>query len=209
MKITSCSHINPEIEIIELYGELSGRGALRLEEYLCVSMDSGKFAKLIDLKNMRKADGLGLNILENFINRGMSIRLFNAGLEMLNLLKISGKDGIIKVYNCQDHHQAVLLFEKEMIEEGSAFSDNVKKRRFKRVDASLQSEFKSRTSHNGDIAYKAVIENLSEGGVLMSRITVLDTMADPRVTALELVGKELCEITFSLNGDLMLIEANG
>ncbi|MCP5007671.1 MAG: PilZ domain-containing protein [Planctomycetes bacterium] len=43
----------------------------------------------------------------------------------------------------------------------------------------------------------------------MSRITVLDTMADPRVTALELVGKELCEITFSLNGDLMLIEANG
>ncbi len=34
---------------------------------------------------------------------------------MLNLLKISGKEDVIKLYNCKEPHEAVLLFEKEFL----------------------------------------------------------------------------------------------
>ncbi len=88
MQITNYFYNNPGVGIIEIKGELTGRGAERLEEYLYSLLDRGRRYMMIDLKHMKKADGLGLNVLENFVNRGLRIRLFNAGLDMLNLLKI-------------------------------------------------------------------------------------------------------------------------
>lgn len=121
MKIKTYTHSNPEIEILEINGELTGQGAIRFEEYLYSSLDRGSFSKIINLKYMKKADGLGLNVLEYFINHGMRIRLFNAGLEMQKLLNISGKGAIIKLYNCQEPDEAALLFEKEILEENNTF----------------------------------------------------------------------------------------
>ena len=209
MKISTYPHSNHEIEIIEINGELTGRGAVRLEEYLYRSLDKGRCSKIINLEHMKKADGLGLSVLESFINRGMRIRLFNAGLEMLNLLKISGKENNIKLYNCQEPHEAVLLFEKEILEEKSTRRDEVKRRVFQRVDTSLQTEFKSHTSHNGELTYKAVIENLSEGGVLINQIKTFNKKENVGVNALQMVGKELSQIKFSLNGGSRLIETDG
>ncbi len=208
MKIVTSGPHNPEIEIIEINGELTGRSAVRLEEYLYSSLDEGRRSMIINLKHMKKADGSGLSVLEKIINRGMRIRLFNAGLEMLNLLKISGKEDIIKLYDCREPHEAVLLFEKEMFEEKSTFEADVKRRCFQRVNTSLQTEFKSHTSHNGEITYRAVIENLSEGGVLVN-IIAYDKKTEDNVNALEMVGKELRDINFSLNGGSRLIETNG
>ncbi len=209
MKISTCSHSTPEIEIIEINGELTGRGALRFERYLYSSLDEGRILKIINLKYMKKADGLGLNALENFINRGMRIRFFNAGLEMLNLLKIAGKEDIIRIYNCQKPEEAVLLFEKEILEEKNAFRAEAKGRRFERVNTSLEAEFKCHTSQNGEIAYKAVIENLSDGGFLLNKIKVTDNKKEENVNALQMINKELSGINFSLNGDSRFIENNG
>ncbi len=208
MKISTYSHNHPEINIIEINGELTGRSAVRLEEYLYSTLDKCKRFMLINLKHMKRADGLGLKVLENFINRGMRIRLFNAGLEMLNLLKISGKEDIIKLYNCLKPHEAILLFEKEMLEEKSTFKDDVKRRCFQRVNISLQTEFKCLTSHNGEVSYRAFIENLSEGGVLMN-IIAYDKKTEDSVNALEMLGKEFRNINFRLNCGSRLIETNG
>lgn len=210
MKISTYYSHNPEIDLIEIKGELTGRSAIRFEEYLSSSMDKGRFTKIINLKYMKKADGLGLSVLEKFINRGMCIRLFNVGLEMLNLLKLSRKEDIITIYKCQEPHEAVLLFEKEMLEEKSASTskDDVNKRGFQRVNTSLQTEFKSNTSHNGEITYRAVIENLSEGGILVNILAFAKKIEDS-VNAFEMVGKKLRDINFSLNGSSRLIETNG
>ncbi len=209
MKISTYSNNHPDIEIIEINGELTGRGAVQLEDYLYSSMDEGRCSKIINLKHMKKADGLGLNVLENFINRGMRIMLFNAGVEMQNLLKISGKEDTIKLYNCQNPDEAVLLFEKEILEGKKTLRNDIKRRCFQRVKTSLPTEFKRRSSHNGDITYKAVIENLSEGGVLISQINALNKKKEESVNAIEIVGKELFNITFSLNGSSKLIETDG
>ncbi|NOG83547.1 MAG: hypothetical protein HND49_07015 [Planctomycetes bacterium] len=212
MKIQSTySHTNPEIEIIEINGELKGRGAIRFEKYLYSSLDEGLFSKILDLKQMKRADGLGLNILENFIRRGMRIRLYNAGLEMQMLLKISGKEEIIKIYNCQEADEAVLLFEKEILEEKSPDNQNIKRRDFKRRNTSLQVAFHGNNSDKGNVSYKAIIENLSEGGALIRQIDSINKRAGPRRVTLEMVAKSLCNFHFTLNSndDSKLIETNG
>jgi len=147
MKISIYSHINPEIETLEISGVLTVRGAVRLEEYLYTSLDEGRFSKIINLKHMKKADGLGLNVLEHFINRGMRIRLFNTGLEIQNLLEISGEEGVIKTYNCQECDKAVSLFEKEIMEVKCTDKEDVKGRRYTRANVSFHTEFKYPTAH--------------------------------------------------------------
>jgi hypothetical protein len=211
MKITTCPHSTPEIEIIEISGELTGMDSVRLEEYLYASLDEGRLSKIINLKQTKKADGLGLDVLENFINRGMRFRFINAGLEILNLLTISGKEDLIKLYNCQKPHEAVLLFEKETLEEEKSILENDDKgRRFQRVNTSLKTEFNGHASHNdGDIAYRAVIDNLSDGGFLISKINAFNKNKEKHVNVLQMAGRELCDINFSLNGDSKLIETNG
>ncbi|MDR4499777.1 MAG: PilZ domain-containing protein [Candidatus Scalindua sp.] len=209
MKITTYSNNHPDIEIIEINGELTGRGAVQLEDYLYSSMDEGRCSQIINLKHIKKVDGLGLDVLEYFINRGMRIMLFNGGMEIRNLLKISGKEDTIKLYNCQAPDEAVLLFEKEMLKEKNTFWNDIRRRCFQRVKTSLQTVFKSYTSHNDEINYKAVVENLSEVGVMISQINAVNNKTKERVNVLEMVGLKLCNIKFCLNDGTRLIETDG
>ena len=209
MKISTYSNNHPDIEIIEINGELTGRGAVQLEDYLYSSMDEGMCSIIINLKHMKKADGLGLNVLENFIKRGMHIMLFNAGVEIRNLLKISGKEDTIKLYNCRDPDEAVLLFEKEILVENNTLKNVIKRRRFQRVKTSIQTEFKNYSPHKGEIVYKAVIDNLSEEGILINQIIALNKITEESVNVFEMAGNELFDIKFSLNGNSRLIETDG
>mgnify|MGYP003460629484 CR=1 FL=1 len=209
MKISTNSNNHPNIDIIDINGELTGRGAVQLEDYLYTSMDAGRCCKIINLKHMRKADGLGLNVLENFINRGMRIMLINAGVEMRNLLKISGKEDSIKIYSCRDPDEAVLLFEKEILNKIDAFNKDIKRRCFQRVKTSLKTEFQSNSSYNEEFTYKAVIENLSEEGVLINQINALNKKTEESVNPFEMVNRELFDVQFYLNDDSRFIESNG
>ncbi len=209
MKISTCSHSTPEIEIIEINGELTGRGSVKLEEYLYSSLDEGRSSKIINLKQTKKADGLGLKVLENFINRGMRIRFFNAGLEILNLLKISRKEDIIKICDCQEPDEAISIFEKEILEGKDTLKVDAKGRCFKRVNTSLETEFKHHTSQDGEITYGAVIENLSDGGFLLNKIKVTNKKKEESVNALQMVNKEFNDINFSLYDDSSFIQTKG
>lgn len=209
MKIKSQCTSNPKVQIIEISNNLTGRGSIELQEYLLHCLDEGKLCQMINLKHVRKIDGLGINILHKFIGRGMTIRLFNVRTEIRGMIRLSGKDDLIKTYNETDHDKVVSRFEKEMLEEKSALKDDVKRRCFQRVNTSLQTEFKILISHNVEITYRGVIENLSEGGVLINKINAFNKKTEEGVNALEKIGKELHDINFSLNGSSKLIETTG
>jgi len=77
MKIFPHNHKHhPEIEIDAIVGELAGRGAIQLEQFLHTCLDAGKSYKIFNLKHVKKIDRLGISILEYFVNRGMQIRFF-------------------------------------------------------------------------------------------------------------------------------------
>jgi hypothetical protein len=202
MKIGTFRASDSEIEIVDFCGELAGRGAMRIAEFLYTSLDEGKHYKIINLKRVKKADGLGLMALENLINRGMQIRLFNTGLEILNLLRMSGKENVIKTYDCLEQDEAVSLFKKEIIENKCKANDDIKGRRFARINTSFNAEFIYPSAHNGENLFKTIIRNISEEGVYTDQITVFNTKA-------EMSGKELYGLKFSLNGGSRLIETDG
>jgi anti-anti-sigma regulatory factor len=210
MKIVTYRHQrNPEIEIVEFRGELAGSGAMQLADFLYTSLDEGQHYKIIDLKHVNKADGLGLMVLEYFITRGMQIRLFNTGLEIQNLLRLSGKEGVIKTYDSLEQDEAVSLLEKEIIENKCKASGGIKGRHLTRINTSFNTEFKYSSAHNGEILFKATIRNISEGGVYTDQITAFNTKAAKVLNGFEMVGKELCGLKFSLNGGSRLIETDG
>ncbi len=209
MKIVTSGPHNPEIEIIEINGELTGRGAIQLAEFLYASLDEGKCYKIIDLKCVKKVDGLGLKVMEYFINRGMHIRLFRVGLEIQNLLELSGKEDIIKTYDCQERDKALALLKKEIMEEKDTVKDDVKRRRHPRFNISFQTEFKYSIARNAEIAHKANVLNLSEGGIFAGLITAFNTRTGKMVDAPEIAGRELYDIKFDLNGSSRLIVTNG
>ncbi len=93
--------------------------------------------------------------------------------------------------------------------EKSTFKNVITRRCFERVNTSSQTRFKSNTTLNGEIFCKAIVENLSEGGILISQMNAFNKEIEESINSLEMVGKELSEIKFSLNNGSSLIETNG
>lgn len=209
MKIATYHQSNPEVAVLEIHGELTGSGALRLADFLYSSLDEGVRYKIINLAHVKKANGLWLNVLEDFINRGVMIRLFNVGLVIQNILRLSGKGGVIKTYNCRDHDEALKLLDEEIMEEKESVRDKVMGRRFNRVNVFSQTEIKCNAAHDEEIMYKAVVRNISEGGVFTDLITSFNAKSGERLNKPEIAGKDLSNINFCLSEDSELIVADG
>lgn len=209
MKIISQYTSNPNMQIIEISGELTGRCAIELQEYLFARLDEGKCYQIINLKHVKKIDGLGINILHKFVSRGMLIRLFNARTEIRSMIKLSGKEDSIKTYNETDCDKVVSLFEKELLEEKDTVKDGAKVRRYPRINTFFPTEFKYHLDHNGEVICKANVLNLSEGGIFASKVMVIGRKTGKIVSSPDIIGKELHDLKFKLNGSPEFIETKG
>ena len=208
MKIISHHTHNKEIEVIELLGDLTGNGALELQNYLHTCLDQGKCFQLINLNKVKKIDGLGINILENFASRGLQIRLFNVGTEIRWMLRISGKEDLFNIYNETDSDKAVSLFEEYISKD--TVKESIKKRRYLRINTFIQAEFKYNPHHNGMISVRTNVLNLSEGGILVDQIKASNPETGEIIVQPEITGQELYDLKFTLkNGNSSLIETKG
>jgi anti-anti-sigma factor len=209
VKIVSYKTHNQEIEIIEVYGDLAGRGATALEEFLYTSLNKGAYYKIIDLKHVRKFDGSGLKVLEYFANRGMQIGLFNLGADIRRMISMLGKEGVFKIYHNADCDKAVSLFKKEILKERGITGDGIMGRRRPRINTAFKTEFKYLLGHNREITGKADVLNLSEGGIFASQIKAFSTKTRKIVNEPDIAGRDLYDLKFELNGTSRLIETRG
>lgn len=207
MKITLHNTHNPNVKIIEPLGELTGNGALELQNYLYTCLDEGKHNLLINLKHVKNIDSLGIIILEHFVNRGIHFRLFNAGTDIRSMLRISGKESILSIYNETDCDKVASLFEKEIL--GKKDKGGIKNRRHPRINTFFPADFKYNPGHNGVISCKANILNLSEGGALADQILAIDAKKGEITVPSEIAGQELYGLRFELNGGSGFIETIG
>lgn len=208
MDIISQRTHKPKIKIIDILSELTGNSAINFQRSSYKYLDEGKCYLLLNLKHVRKIDGLGLMVLEQFINRGGQIRLFNVGTEIRCMLEMSGKESLFKVYNETDCHEVVSMFEEENLEEASN-KDGIRKRHYPRVDTFFQVVFKYHPGHNGVISGKATIRDLSEGGAFAGQITAVNTENGETMKQSDMIGHELYDIKFRLNEHSGPIETRG
>lgn len=198
-----------EMEVTEVHGDLTGRDALKFEEYLYTCLDDGKYYQLLNLKQVRKIDGLGINVLSKFIVRGMQIRLFNVRTEIEGMIKLSKKEKLIKRYKKTDSSKVILMFEKEISKEKDTFVKNIRRRRSSRIDNFSKTEFKFQSGNNGALMCKANVLNLSESGVFADQIKSVNDEKGKVVSEKDLIRREIHNLKFELNGTSEFIETNG
>jgi len=172
--------------------------ATELERYLYGRLDQAKYYLLINLKHVETIDSLGIKALEHFINRGVRVRLLNARSKISAILRMSGKDALVKICDMADSKNAASLFEKEVL--GKKAKGGIKKRRHPRIDTFFSAYFKYHPGHNGVISAKTNILNLSEGGALAGQIIALNTKNGEILGQPEIAGQELYDLKFKLNG---------
>ncbi len=199
---------NPKVNIIDIMSELTGNAAINFKRFSYKYLEEGKRYFLLNLKHVRKIDGLGFMVLEQFINRGGHIRLFNVGSEIRSMLKMSGKESLFKIYNEADGHEVVSMFENEELEEDSN-EYGIRKRRYPRVDTLLPADFRYRHGQDREISGKATIRNLSEEGAFVDQITSISTKNGVIANQPEIEGQELYDFKFRLTGSSEPIETKG
>ena len=201
---------NPKIEVIEVIGGLIGNGALEIQTHLYRCLDEGRCYQIIDLDHVKQIDGLGITILENFLSRGLQIRLINVKPEIKSVIRMAKKESFFPLmYNEKDRAKAVSLFEKDILEKKGIQGDDVlKKRRHLRINTSFPLEFKFQRNH-GLTTGRSHILNLSEGGVLAGQIVAMNTNTEEIAHCQGMVEEEIYDLKFKLNGDSTSITTQG
>lgn len=209
MKIKTRSIQNPGIDIVELVGNMNARESEEIKEFLFNCLDKGKDFHLINFAHVKKIDGLGINTICYFINRGMRICLFNVDAEIRGMLKLAGKDDIIKIINETEIDKAISEFENELLEKKDSTVDSQKRRLHTRIEASFPAGFKYYDESSEIVAASANILNLSVEGMLAGEICITDTGTGGYGDQLCLKGLDLHDITFKLNGNQEVVETRG
>ncbi len=193
------------IVVIDVVGNLTSRGAIELQDYLYTYLDEGKSKFLINFKQVKKVDGLGINVLLDIIRRGIRISLFNAGSEIRSILKMSKNEHIIKIYNESGNNKIVSLYEKEILDKIDKVKASIKGRRSPRIVTFYPTKFKLCPKINGAITYKANVQNLSDGGILVNNILPLSTNGEKLVSSSEFLGQEINDLKLKLNWSSKII----
>ena len=201
---------NSKVEVVEVTGGLVGRGALEIQTHLFRCLDEGRCYQIIDLDRVNQIDGLGIAILENFLLRGLEIRLINVKPEVKSVISMAKKESLFLIMsNEKDWSKAVSLFEKDILEKKVMLGEGVfKKRHHIRINTSFPSEFKFHRNRR-TILGKANILNLSEGGVLASQIVTINKNTEKMVPCQVVVEQEISDLRFKLNGDSTSITTQG
>ena len=205
MKIDIRCIYKDKIEVIDVVGNLTSRGAIELQDYLYTCLDEGKSKILINFKLVKKVDGLGINILLDIIRRGIRIGLYNVGSEIRSIIRMSKKEHIIKIYNVTDHNKVLSLFEKETLDKEDKVKARFKGRHSPRIDTFYPTKFKLCPKLNGAIAYKANVLNFSEGGMLVDKIVPLRTNGGKLASTSEFLGQEINDLKLKLNGSSKVV----
>ncbi len=112
MKITSHKTHNPDIEIVDVRGELTGLKGTALSEYMCTCLTEGRYKVLLSMKDVKKIDGFNINVFAQLVKEGMQIGFFNLNYNVKIMLSLSRKESYFSIFSETDYDKAVSLFEK-------------------------------------------------------------------------------------------------
>lgn len=210
--IARYSHTSePTIHMLEVFGDITGQEVFKLEGYLYTCLDEGRYCQLINMRQVKKIDGLGICALKKAAYRGMQIRLFNVGQWIWEMLMISGNEGCVKIYHETDCNKIISCFEEDIKEKERDMNEGIKRRCYPRINTFFPARLSYYPYLDNDsvISCKANIINLSEEGLLAEIITAIHTRSGEIARYPGIRGQGPCDLEFSLNGSSEIIKAHG
>lgn len=207
MKIVTHSTQNPQIEIMELSGNLFERAALEAKKYFYNCVDNNKHFILINFKNVHVVDNDIIHVIGDFANRDLLIRLFNVGEEVRWMIRGSGRSDVLrKIYDHADNSKAISLFEKEVLKKRKIRKSTINKRGFPRsLNIKIPAEFDYNPGQNNMIIGKVNIVNISEGGALLGDVKIINKLTGRVFEITQIVGQKLYGLRFRLDANEQVI----
>ena len=208
MEIKTINSQNNKINIFDVKGNMNARDSEDLMEYLFDCLDKGKNLHLINCAHVKKIDGLGINTICYFINRGMHISLFNVHSEVRGMLALSGKKNFIHIINETEIDKVISILENKILEKETSV-DSLKTRLNTRINTSIPAKLSYYKESNDEVKATANISNLSEGGMRVEQIEVSNTKAGEYGNETYIKELDIHDIKFELNGYSEIIETDG
>ena len=115
MKINIFKKNHPQIEIIELTGDLTLNSALDFYSYMDSCIDNGKYFYIINFALVKTIDYVGINILNALANKGLRFALLNVDDDIKKNLEVSQNKPLFVIYNETDLDKAISMFEKDVL----------------------------------------------------------------------------------------------
>lgn len=201
----------PAIHMLEVHGDITGQEVFKLEGYLYTCLDEGRYCQLINMRQVKKIDGLGMYVLKKAVSRGMQIRLFNVGGWIWEMLMISGNEGCVKIYHETDSNKIVSCFKKDIKEKERDMNEGIKKRCSPRINTFFPARlsYSPYVDNDSVISCRANILNLSEEGLLAESITTFYTRSGEIARYPGIRGQGLCDLEFGLDGSSEIMETQG
>lgn len=214
MNILSHHEPNSRIEVMQPSGNLTGANVYKLKDWLFTCMYENRYLQLIDFGLVSEIDKPGLVVLNQMLNRGMYIRLFNVPpvlkwtIRMQKSLHI--KD---KIYHVTTRKNAILMFAKELLEisenKTANVTSNLRRRCYNRANVSVSLEFKYFSSNKEMVFCKALTKNISVSGLFAGQLKSISRNIEKLIKKDDIAGKILYGLKFELPSSALCIETNG
>ena len=210
MKILSHKTHNPEIEMIEIRGNITNSDVLEFQKFLYACFDYGIYNMIIDLKNVKEIDNQIINILGDLGVRDVQIRLFNVSYEVGWIIKKFGRSDMArKIYEVKNYIEAVSLFEKEVLKQKKIKKGSINKRSHPRsLKVILPTEFYHGPNENRIISGRLNIIDISENGALVGEIKVVNRLTGRTFNPHRINGQTFYGLKFTLGENRQIIETS-
>ena len=214
MNILSHHEPNSRIEVMQPSGNLTGANVYKLRDWLFTCMYENRYLQLIDFELVSEIDKHGLFILNQMLDRGMYIRLFNVPPVLKWMIRMQkGLHIKDKIYHATIRDKAVLMFAKELLEisknKTANIKSNLRRRCYNRANVSVSIEFKYFSSNKKMVFCKALTKNISVGGLFAGQLKSINMNIEKLIKKDDIVGKILYGLKFALPSCGLCIETKG
>lgn len=200
-----------KLQIIDIKGDLTGCwvGKVRSEIQSAINKERDHVV-VFNLKKLKNIDSLGVKTLIESLPEQSQSGFLKGSLDIMEMMKSGSENRILHVFKNED--ELVQHFGVQLANTDDQMSHQ---RKFNRIHTALPLEFSCKDQENRDLQFRAVVTNLSEGGLFAEYLDMDDaeksqTFVSPyELTLLKLLIKLPNHDTISAKGKVVRRKLDG
>ena len=167
-----------EVEILDVKGDFVGPWAIRGKKDIQRFVESNKPKNLlINLKDVETIDSLGVKAITDNLEQETKNGVVSGNYSILEMFSALVQSGDIRFFKCEE--EVVGFFAEELVKEKS-ITPIEEKRKFNRLKTACPMEFWYRDLEGEQILYRAIVTNISEGGLYAEYLDLEPSSGNPK-----------------------------
>ncbi|MBI4971886.1 MAG: PilZ domain-containing protein [Candidatus Omnitrophica bacterium] len=168
-----------EVEILDLKGDFVGPWAIRGKEDIQRFVETTKPRNLlINLKDVETIDSLGVKAIIDNLGGGIKSGIVSGNYSVVEMF--SRLVPTTEIRFLKDEDEVVHFFAEELVKERTGLPPVEEKRKFPRLKTAFPLEFTFIDGEGEQMVFRAIVTNLSEGGLYAEYLDLEPSSANPK-----------------------------